>query len=79
MLALFGSLVVEFAVPYYSSKMISLADKSRTDMHAWYDLKIHALYLGIIVIGSALGSFFRGLFFQLASERIARNLRNDVY
>lgn len=79
MLALFGSLIVEFAVPYFSSKMIGLAAKSKEDDQAWNDLKMYGLYLGVIVIWSALCSFFRGLLFQLASERIARTMRNDLY
>lgn len=62
-----GSLVVEFAVPYYSAIMISLADKSKTDDHAWFELKMYGLYLGIIVLGSAASTFFRGISFQLAS------------
>lgn len=79
MLALFGSLVVEFAVPYFSSKMIALADKSKTDNHSWHTLKMYGLYLGVIVVGSAICSFLRGLLFQLSSERIARNMRKDLY
>ena len=59
--------------------MIALAAQSRGDDEGWTELKIYGLYLGIVVVGSAVCTFFRGLLFSLASERIARNMRIDLY
>lgn len=79
MVALAGGMVVEFTVPYFTSKVIGLATQSTTDSKSWDQVKMYGLILAIIVVGSSISTFFRGLIFQLASERIARQMRKDLY
>ena len=78
-LMVIGALLVEFAVPKGASVFIELAQKSSDDPTKWGDLKkVTSLLLGVVLV-SAISTGARSNFFNLASRRIARNLRRDVF
>jgi len=46
------------------------------------DLKtvtVYCVYMSLITVASAIASFFRSWCFSIVSERISKNLSNDVF
>ena len=71
------SQTADIIVPLFTGFVIdALSRPLSPDLKA---VKTYSIIMGIITIISAIASYFRALCFSIMSERISRNLSNDVF